>query len=197
MSNVTAIVLAAGGASRMGRPKQLLDYGGQPLVRHAAETALASRCSEVVVVLGANSDQVQLALNGLPVTTVVNERWTEGMGTSIQEGLHVTQSKGADAVVLFLADQPLIGADFLDELIDIHAKSGHPIVAARYAGTVGVPVLFARQYFDGLDALRPQQGCKGLILAHAEEAHLVDCPQAEFDIDTPEDYNRLRAVPIV
>lgn len=194
MPGVTAILLAAGNASRMGTPKQLLDYGGKALLRHAAETALASRCSKVIAVLGASAPEVSPVLDGLPVTILVNPRWAEGMGTSIQAGVRAAAESGAEAVILMLADQPLVSSGFLDRLIDVHIASGQVIVSARYAGTVGVPVLFARQYFDSLQALLPSQGCKGLILANPGNAYLVDCPEAEFDIDTPEDYERLQAL---
>lgn len=194
MPAVAAILLAAGNASRMGVPKQQLDYGGKPLLRHSAETALASRCSNVIVVLGSNAGEVAPVLEGLPVTTLVNSRWAEGMGTSIQTGVRAAAESAAEAVILILADQPLVTAGFLDRLLDLHRESGQAIVSARYAGTVGVPVLFTRQYFDSLEALRPSQGCKGLILANPESAYLVDCPEAEFDIDTPDDYGRLQAL---
>ncbi|QOY90140.1 nucleotidyltransferase family protein [Paludibaculum fermentans] len=194
MANVAAILLAAGNASRMGAPKQLLDYGGRPLLRHAAETALASGCSKVIVVLGAKAGAVAPALDGLPVVTVVNPRWDEGMGTSIQAGLRAAAAASAEAVILMLADQPLISAGFLDRLIGIHTDAGQAIVAARYAGTAGVPALFARQYFDDLEALRPAQGCKAVIQANEGNACLVDCPEAEFDVDTPDDYQRLQTL---
>ncbi|MBN9658580.1 MAG: nucleotidyltransferase family protein [Acidobacteria bacterium] len=194
MQAVTAILLAAGNASRMGAPKQQLDYGGKPLLRHAAETALASQCNTVIVVLGANAGELAPLLDGLAVTVVVNPRWSEGMGTSIHTGVQAAAQGGAEAVLLTLADQPLVTADFLDQLIDLHAETGQPIVAARYAGTVGVPVLFARPYFDGLESLLPTQGCKKLIVANADNALLIDCPEAEFDVDTPDDYGRLQAL---
>ncbi len=194
MPAVTAILLAAGNASRMGAPKQLLDYGGKPLLRHAAETALASQCGKVVVVLGASASEVAPVLDGLPAESLLNPRWAEGMGTSIQCGVRAAAESGAEAVILMLADQPLVTASFLDRLIDIHKESDQAIVSARYAGTVGVPVLFPRQYFSGLETLLPKQGCKGLILAHPENAYLVDCPAAEFDIDTPDDYQRLQGL---
>ncbi|MGJ5817262.1 nucleotidyltransferase family protein [Paludibaculum fermentans] len=194
MPGIAAILLAAGNASRMGSPKQLMEFGGKPLLRRAAETALASQCSLVIAVLGAHASAVGQALKELPVTIVENDQWAEGMGTSIQAGLRAAVKAGADAVILTLADQPLVLAEFLDRLIDIHRESGRPIVAARYAGTVGVPVLFSKEYFSKLTALRPAQGCKGVILADPGNAFLVDCPEAEFDVDTPQDFLRLKAL---
>lgn len=185
------ILLAAGSSTRMGEPKQLMDYGGRPLVRHAVATALASVCRPVIVVLGANAGVVSQALRDLPVETVENPRWDEGMGTSIQTGVHAAADRELDGVILALADQPLVTAEIYDRLVAQHEVARKAIVTSEYAGTVGVPVLFAKQYFPHLLALRPEQGCKGVILAHEASVLRIACPEAEADIDTPADYQRL------
>jgi molybdenum cofactor cytidylyltransferase len=180
----------------MGSPKQLLDYHGRPLIRHAAETALGTQCDAVVVVLGANAAQIRAALDGIaPGTKVLeiaeNPRWPEGMGTSIQTGIRAAETLGLDGAILALADQPLITPQILDRLIAEHGHTGRPIVASQYAGTVGVPVFFARSHFPQLLALAPGQGCKGVILESGEAALRIDCPEAEIDLDTPVDYASL------
>ncbi|HEX4133712.1 MAG TPA: nucleotidyltransferase family protein [Bryobacteraceae bacterium] len=184
------ILLAAGNSTRMGSTKQLLDFGGKPLLRHTAESAQGSGCHPVIVVLGANEHEVRPVLAGLDVEIVVNERWAEGMGTSIQTGLRALGNRDTSGTILALSDQPFITSDFLSGLVDRHHQSGRPIVAARYSGTAGVPVFFAREAFPLLMALKPDQGCKGVILGHPVSALLVDCPEAAMDIDTPEDYAR-------
>ena len=193
MTQFGMVILAAGNSSRMGSPKQLLDYGGKPLLRHAADVALRSLCwGNVIVVLGSRAEELRPALANLPVTILENRRWEEGMGTSIHTGVEHAQASGLDGVILALADQPLVTPDSLDRLIHTHLETGQPIVAAQYAGTVGVPVFFSREFFPKLLALKPQQGCKGVILAHPEHAFHLDCPEAEIDIDTPQDYSSLR-----
>lgn len=192
MSEVAIVLLAAGGSERMGTPKQLLDFGGKPLIRHAAETALASGCQRVIVVGGAHLPPVRAALDGLPVELAVNPQWTAGMGTSIQTGVRAALAHGADAVILALADQPLITAAIYNRLMDSQRTSRQPIVSASYAGTVGVPVLFTSEYFPSLLELQPSQGCKGVILRHAANALLLEVPEAEADVDTPGDYARLQ-----
>jgi molybdenum cofactor cytidylyltransferase len=184
------ILLAAGNSTRMGAPKQLLDFGGQPLLRHAVATAQASGCDRTIVVLGANEGEIRPALDGLNVEIVVNERWAEGMGTSIQAGLKALENSDEGGAILTLTDQPFVTSDFLRELVERRRRSGRPIVAAQYSGTAGVPVFFAREAFPLLMALKPAQGCKGVILGHPADALLVDCPEAAMDIDTPEDYAR-------
>jgi molybdenum cofactor cytidylyltransferase len=184
------ILLAAGGSARMGSAKQLLDFGGKPLLRHAVESALASGCDPVIVVLGANEHEIRPALAGLEVETVVNDRWAEGMGTSIQTGLLALENRDIAGAILALSDQPFVTPDFLRGLVERHHRTGKAIVAAQYSGTAGVPVFFEREAFPLLMALKPDQGCKGVILGHAGDALLVDCPEAAMDIDTPEDYAR-------
>ncbi|HEY1757390.1 MAG TPA: nucleotidyltransferase family protein [Bryobacteraceae bacterium] len=184
------ILLAAGNSARMGVAKQLLDFGGKPLVRHAAESAQASGCEPVVVVVGANAGEVRSALDGLSVEIIENERWPEGMGTSIQAGLRALENRDIGGAILALADQPFVTSEFLSGLAATHRETGKPIVAARYSGTAGVPVFFAREAFPLLMALKPDQGCKGVILGNSADALLVDCPEAAIDIDTPEDYTR-------
>jgi molybdenum cofactor cytidylyltransferase len=176
----------------MGSIKQLLDFGGQPLLRHAVESAQSAGCHPVIVVLGANATEIRPALAGLDVEIVLNERWAEGMGTSIQAGLRALENRDIQGAILTLSDQPLVTPDFLRGLVDRHHQSGRRIVAAQYSGTAGVPVFFAREAFPLLLALKPDQGCKGVILGHPAEALLVDCPEAAMDIDTPEDYARAR-----
>lgn len=185
------VILAAGASTRMGEAKQLLDYHGKPLLRHAAEVALATLCERVIVVLGCRAPQLRQALAGLPVTIVENPDWEGGMGTSIRTG--VAAARDLDGVILGLADQPLVSPEILDTLLRTHMESGQPIVSSQYAGTVGVPVFFSREYFPHLLALEPAQGCKGVILKHADAAVRLDCPEAEMDVDTPDDYARMRA----
>jgi molybdenum cofactor cytidylyltransferase len=184
------ILLAAGNSTRMGSAKQMLDFRGKPLLRHAVECALSSGCDPVVVVLGANQREIRGVLDELPVEIVVNERWPEGMGTSIQAGLRALENRQLSGAILALCDQPFVSPGLLSGLVARHFASGKRIVASQYAGTAGVPVFFACEIFPLLMALNPDQGCKGIILGHPSDVLLVDCPEGAMDIDTPEDYAR-------
>jgi molybdenum cofactor cytidylyltransferase len=190
MSKAAIIVLAAGASTRMGRPKQLLDFEGKPLLRHSVEEACGSGCNPVVVVLGAHAPELRAVLEGLPVEVIVNDRWTEGMGTSIQAGLSLLADRDVRGAILTLVDQPFITANYLRGLATTHYESLRPIIASKYLGTVGVPALFAREVFPALMALQPDEGCKVVILKHVANAVLVECPEGATDIDTPEDYAR-------
>ena len=194
MSETALILLAAGSASRMGQAKQLLEFGGQPMVRHAAATALRAGCSPVIVVIGAHGAEVREALRELPVELVENPRWAEGMGTSIQAGLRALNGREASGAILALADQPFVSHEFLRRLTDEHTGSAKAIIASRYSGTVGVPVFFSHESLGLLERLKPAEGCKGVILGNAGDVLLLDCPEAATDIDTPEDYARIAAI---
>ncbi len=186
---IGAIILAAGGSSRMGSPKQLLPYRGRPLICHAVEQVMASGAGPIFVVLGANTETIAEALPG-GVTVCSNPRWREGMGTSVRVGVEAAIAARVDAVIIALGDQPLISPLILNSLISTHRETGRALVASRYAGGAGVPALFAKDLFVELLELPPASGCKRLIEAHSGEAAFIDCPQGELDIDTPEDYAR-------
>lgn len=196
-SSCALILLAAGSSSRMGSAKQLLDYQGKPLIRHAVEIALQTKCEAVVVVLGANAEKIRKSLSGIAAgrkifEVVENPRWKEGMGASIQAGVRAVELLGCGGAILALADQPLITPAILDRLLTEHERSGQPIVASQYAGTVGVPVFFAKSHFPQLLALAPDQGCKGVIQKNGDAVSRIDCPEAAADVDTPLDYDALR-----
>ncbi len=183
--------MAAGASERMAQPKQLLPYQGESLLRHAARVAIASRCDRVFVVLGSSIERMRPELSGLPVEIVENPRWAEGMGASIRVGAQAARDADMDCLILALADQPLITPAILNGLLAAHHASGLPIVASQYSETVGVPALFAREFFDSLLALEPDRGCKDIIIRNASKAMRLPCPEAAVDVDTPAQYRGL------
>ena len=190
------IVLAAGSSTRMGRPKQLLIYGSHTLLRHAAEVAVASRCGPIFVVLGAYASRLHREIDDLPVRSVLNERWADGMGSSIQAGLAaLTTSDGpagdAGAVILMLCDQPYVTAAVINDLVTAYHATGKGMIASEYGGTLGVPALFGREHFTELSTMSGAAGAKRLIAAHASEVVPVPFPKGTTDIDTAEDYRQL------
>jgi molybdenum cofactor cytidylyltransferase len=197
VTSVGLLLLAAGGSTRMGRPKQLLEFHGRPLIRHSVERALGSRCRPVIVVLGSDADACEAALHGLPIETVVNEDWMQGMGSSIRIGIATLQERvpAAEAVIIALCDQPLISSAFLDRLVRTHIEQEAPMVAASYDDRPGVPALFARSQFPRLAMLEGQAGAKALLQAAGSELITIPAPLAAIDVDTPEDYARLLRAP--
>jgi molybdenum cofactor cytidylyltransferase len=195
MSSIGIIVLAAGASTRLGSPKQLLLYGGKSLLCRAVETALASSCQPVVVVLGAHRQSLASELEGLSVRIVENTEWEQGMGSSIRAGMEALLAEAADepdAVLLMLCDQPQVSAQTLNRLLEAHRSTGHPIVASEYGQTLGVPALFSRALFPELARLTGAEGAKQIIQRYRNRAIGVPCPEALMDIDTLDDYARLR-----
>jgi molybdenum cofactor cytidylyltransferase len=186
VSHVVALLLAAGGSRRMGHPKQLILWQGTSLVRRAAETALASRCGELLVVLGSHAEEVSAELGDLPLRTCLNSDWSEGIASSLRTGVHAL-GKDADAALVLLADQPKVDSALLDRLIAASEASGRGIAASRYAGVVGVPALFTRRYFEELCALSGDRGARALLEVHHDDCVLVEAPLAGWDVDTPAD----------
>jgi CTP:molybdopterin cytidylyltransferase MocA len=186
------ILLAAGASTRMGRPKQLLPVAGQPLVARAAEAALASPAWPVVVVLGAHAAEIHPALARLPVLIAENAAWAEGLGSSIRAGLAALEkfSRTLDAALIALADQPAFSADAVARLVAAHRTNNSGLTAARYAGRLGVPALFARKHFSLLHALRGDEGARAILAAHAGQVTAVDLPELALDLDTPADYEK-------
>ncbi len=187
------IVLAAGGSTRLGRPKQLLPYKDTTLLAHAAGTALAARVGPVLVVLGHDSTAMQEALAGLDVDTVVNQSWAEGMGMSVRTGIAAIEKKwpGLRAVLLMTCDQPLVPPGTLRELVESVLTSTKRIAACAYGGSAGVPAAFARKFFPDLLKLTGDRGARVLILTRADEVRTFPCPEAELDVDTEADIAKL------
>jgi molybdenum cofactor cytidylyltransferase len=200
---VGIVVLAAGASTRMGRPKQLLEYEGETLLGRAVRVALETRCRPVVVVLGSCSDELMSearARGAGGARVVVNEAWAEGMASSIRRGLRELEAAAhveLDAALLMLCDQPLVSAEILERLVDVYERSGRPLVASEYESggerVRGVPALFGRGLFGELSGLRGTEGARRVIARHAAACASIRVPQAAFDVDTPEDYRALRA----
>ncbi|MEQ8755069.1 MAG: nucleotidyltransferase family protein [Coleofasciculus sp. G1-WW12-02] len=192
-SAVGLIILAAGASTRMGTPKQLLDYQGRSFIRHTAEVAIASVCQPIIVVLGAYAERIQPELSDLPVQVVKNQQWREGMSASIQVGLNalLTGNPHLEAIAIALCDQPFVSSQTLNHLVEAYRSTGQPIIASEYAGTLGVPVLFNNTLFPELMALKTTEGAKKLIQNYYPQVFSIPFSKGAIDIDTPKDYEQL------
>jgi molybdenum cofactor cytidylyltransferase len=185
------ILLAAGSSSRLGRPKQLINYQGKTLIQKAIEAAQYSAADDLIVVLGSNSELIQRGIESKEVPVLIHARWEEGMSSSMQCGLqYLIETSQVDQVLLMLCDQPYVSQEFLDQLMFEKKASGKGIVACSYAGTVGVPALFDQFYFPELLALKGTEGAKKVILNHQADTFLIDFPLGAIDLDTEEDVQK-------
>lgn len=186
---VGAIILAAGASTRLGRPKQLLQYRGRPLIQHVCRQALNSVCTPVAVVLGAFGDDIRPHVAMLPVQVVVNNDWESGLGSSIRVGLETlaTADSPVEAALLLLTDQPLVTANLIDSLVSKFERTRRPVIATSYSGTRGVPALFSRALWPELMNLDGPGGAKEVIERHSRDVSAVLCEEAALDIDTEAD----------
>ncbi|MBI1855273.1 MAG: putative selenium-dependent hydroxylase accessory protein YqeC [Chloroflexi bacterium] len=191
LEHTAGIILAAGESKRFGRPKQLLDWRGQPFVRVAAQAALDVGLFPVIVVTGSHADEVEAALRGLPVKAVMNEDWQNGQGSSIRKGVQSLPPETGSAIFL-LADQPQIRADVIRALAAHHATELYPIVAPLVLNERRAnPVLFDRVTFPDLLTLSGDVGGRAIFDKHRVEYLPWHDDRLLLDVDKPEDYRRL------
>lgn len=191
--NIAVIILAAGSSSRMGFPKQLLLYQGSTLLNHTIETAIASVCSPIVVVLGANEEKISCNVDQSCVSVIKNKNWSLGMGSSISLGINFLLSypETIKAAIICVCDQPFLTAEIINNLVFSYHTTKKPIIACTYANTYGVPVLFDSSFFTELVSLKEKGGAKKLIRQYENDVFFIPFPQGVIDVDTPEDYQQL------
>jgi molybdenum cofactor cytidylyltransferase len=194
MGNVGAIILAAGVSSRFGQAKQLLVFRGETLVRRAVRSAVEGGCARVAVVVGSTRDRIETELRETSAIIVENSQWQRGLGTSIRFGLRHQLDSQPDlgAVVLLVCDQPFVDGRIIASLISEWEDSRKPIVACRYADTLGVPALFERARFKALLALSDTSGAKALIESCPTDVAQIEFEKGAVDIDTPADLEQIR-----
>jgi molybdenum cofactor cytidylyltransferase len=188
---ISAIVLAAGQATRFGQCKQLVLLGGKPLLEHVLESVRQSRVDDVVVVLGDHLAEIQGQIAFGRERVVVNPDHADGMSTSIQAGLQALPS-GTDAVMIVLADQPFVASRTLDLLIDEYRRVRPSVVIPTFNGFRGNPVIVDKSLFAEMMGIRGDVGCRAIFGDHAETILKVPVNDRGVvtDIDTVEDLQR-------
>jgi molybdenum cofactor cytidylyltransferase len=184
------ILLAAGGSRRLGRSKQLLDWQGRPLVRHIAETALASQVGELIVVTGAVEQEIHGALSGLTYLPAHNPEWSAGQSTSVQVGINALTDR-VGAAIFLLVDQPWVNSGMIKALSELHSRTLAPIVAPLIDQQRGNPVLFDRSTFIDFAELSGDQGARPLFAKHRAQWLPWHDDRALLDIDSEADYAQL------
>ena len=190
-ARVSGVVLAAGASSRMGQHKLLLTLGGEPLVRRVAGQILDAGFDDVLVIAGHAHAAIIEAVDGLPVRHVVNADYASGMGSSFRTAIGALPD--STAAMFALADQPLLTSREYRRLLDAHRDDPAGIVSVRYGEVTAPPHLFARRFFPELAEL--EHGARPVLKRHADATLVLQLPpELLLDIDTPDDYERARAL---
>lgn len=189
------LVLAAGSSRRMGSPKQLLVIDGKPLLGLVVEQANKSKLDQVVVVLGASADEIRSHVELGRAGVLVNPDHASGMASSLRAGL-ASLGDEVDRVVVILGDQPDVDASRLNQLLELQRSAGLPAAALSFNGLLHPPVVLERELWGDLMALEGDVGCRAVIRAKPElvaKLAVAGDLRHPIDVDTPEDYERLRA----
>lgn len=186
---IGGLLLAAGGSSRFGSPKQLALFEGKSLLRRATETLVNSSCNPIVVVLGAETERSVSEIADLAANICVNDRWQSGMSSSVKAGLNELRNMEPNlaAVMITLCDQPYVTVDTINFFAVKFRQTSAEIVAAKYAGMLGVPALFSCRLFNDLLSLTGDKGARELIRIHGGDVDSIRVDEAAFDMDTPDD----------
>lgn len=188
---VSAVLLAAGASTRMGRPKLLLPLGGEPIVRRTARAICDSGYDEVLVVSGSEDAGIVAALEGLPVRHAHNPDFGTGMGSSFRTGVaHLAPV--SEAAMFALADQPFVTEGEYRAILETWRLQRPPIVSSRFGEVTAPPHLFVRSLYPELSVL--VHGARPVLQRHSGAMVVLHFPADRLlDIDTPEDYQRATA----
>lgn len=191
-SQIGVVVLAGGGSTRLGTPKQLLRVGSSSLIRRATKMAIASQCGCTVVVLGASAEECRRDISHLPARIVFNPDWKAGLSSSIRVGLQALVGFNRDvrAVIFTACDQPFVDSDLLNKLTAAYGKHSNPIIACEYSGALGIPALFDQEFFDLLINLNGDSGARSIIQRNLQVVSSIPFSRGLVDIDTVRDYER-------
>ena len=186
------IILAAGGSTRLGQPKQNLLFQNKTLLQRAIETGLNSKCRPVIIMLGANVDVIVPIIHHKAINVIYNPDWQEGIASSIRIGIsEIGNDNTINNVVIMLCDQPFVSSELIDNLFLKQRETNKAIVACSYKETIGVPVLFNRSLFAELLLLKGHDGAKHILKDHPQDIEMIPFDMGDIDIDTMEDYERL------
>ena len=186
---ISAIVLAAGESTRIGRPKPLLPFGDRTFLEQIIAVLREADVDRITVVLGAQAEAIGKAVDLSGIDVVFNKDYRAGQLSSLLAGLANTPSQ-AEAILLCLVDGPFMTADIVRRLIATFKRTGAPIVIPTFEGRRGHPSLFARSMFEQLTKAPPDEGARHVVYANEDKVTEVEIPDRAVvtGINTPEDY---------
>lgn len=193
MTEIALVLLAAGGSSRMGKPKPLLPWGHSTLLENRIET-LQKLQQPITLLLGSKAAQIAPQVTKKTIKTVIHSHWNQGMGSSIAFAVQslMRQTHLPDGVLFTTIDQPLVDADYLNQLLtQFRPQQKHIIVSQSDTGWKGIPVLFDKEYFHELAGLSGDEGAKTVVKKYSHHVQYLMAGYKLVDMDTPEQYERL------
>jgi molybdenum cofactor cytidylyltransferase len=196
MPEIWAIVLAAGESKRMGSPKMLLQFKGKTIIENVVANVLGSSVNNTLIVLGPSGDEILNVIGDAPVEHCYNDNYKLGMLSSVKCGLkYLPQVSGA--AIIFLGDQPMIGSEIINIVIEAYRREGKGIVIPVFDNKRGHPLLIDLKYRDEIGNLKPEEGLHILARKFADDVLEVKVHTRDIlkDIDTKEDYiNELKQI---
>jgi molybdenum cofactor cytidylyltransferase len=189
--NVSGIILSAGESTRMGSLKQLLPFGQKTVMETVIGNFLQADLYEIIVVLGHQAEQISRVLGKSPIKRVINEKYKDGMLSSVQRGIEATD-ENTEAFLIGLGDQPFVPASVIIKLLESFRECGKGIVIPSYNKKRGHPIVIHAKYRDEISHLDTNVGLRQLVYEHEDDLAYVDVPSDEVirDMDFPEDYER-------
>lgn len=188
---VAAVILAAGGSTRLGRPKQLLDWFGKTFIKQLIDLAHEAQLDPVILVTGAHYDEIELSVNGEAVVIARNDAWRNGQSSSMKRGIDALKEHIVDSFIIFLCDQPHVPLELIKKMIKESHKEELDIVATSVGGKICPPTLFKTNCSAGIMSLQGDQG--GRVLFKSYNTQILEWEDERLlqDSDTEEDYAKL------
>ncbi len=195
-NNIGVVILAAGGSTRLGRPKQLVQFKGKALLQHAIDQVVQLGVGPSVVVLGGNKEQISSRIDPKGLQVVLNSDWQLGIASSMQVGFEqvLSNERKIDHIMFVLSDQPFLEVSQLKRLVKTHLSGNRMATYSEYDGVLGVPAIFSQAAFPFLKTLKGDQGAKKLTTMKGFEFETEPFDKGLFDIDTEEDVAKLKSM---
>jgi molybdenum cofactor cytidylyltransferase len=190
---ISAIILAAGLSSRMGRNKLLLPIGKQSVIEHVVEAVSKSHVDEIIVVLGKDAEDIGAVLEGFEIKIVLNSDYEKGQSSSVKAGIK-TINNHAEGALFFMGDQPMIKVKLINDIIDEFNKGQSSIVVPTYKNKRGNPVLFSRCWFTELNQVQGDKGGREILNNNLDQVQFIEISDELFfqDVDTEWMYKQLK-----
>ncbi|MUP40958.1 nucleotidyltransferase family protein [Gramella aestuarii] len=193
-NKIGVVILAAGSSSRLGYPKQLVEFEGKPMLQHIIDVAGSFEFETEVLVLGAGAEEIKEKIEPGKFEILLNENWQEGMASSIRTGLErsLEKEKDLEHLLILLSDQPFVSEERIEALIKEQLDGNSEATFSEYDGDVGVPAIFSSSVFPYLKELKGDHGAKKLVYDKKIQFRTVKFEKGNFDVDTKDDVELLK-----